>query len=140
MTDTPAQFADAGPYRNRYEDERAAEAAGPPAPALEVYREDRPGAYMPAKDTGTPCYHVYAGGAWYELYDFGPPRAVSAVYYGTQANREALGRKCEPWELPARIAARVAELVSAQAAEADARNADPGAACGYVPWPPEGTP
>jgi hypothetical protein len=86
----------------------------PPAP-VETYRDDPAagrsgGCYLPAKGAAVPCWHVYAGAVWYELFDFGPPRAVVAVPYGPTANREALGRKCEPWELPARIAARIAEL------------------------------
>lgn len=80
------------------------------AAPVEVYRDDGGGCYLLAKGSGVPCYHVYAGGRWYELYDFGPPRPVSAVDYGPTANREALGRKCAPWELPPRIAARVAKL------------------------------
>jgi len=85
--------------------------AARPAPALEVYREEKGGAYLPGRGSGTPCWHVYARGTWYELYDFTGEGHVSAIPYGPTANREALGRKCAPWELPPRIAARVAELV-----------------------------
>jgi len=77
---------------------------------VEVYREDAGGCYLPAKGKGAPCWHVYSGGTWYELYDFTGEGAVTAVPYGPTANREALGRKCEPYELPPRIAARIAAL------------------------------
>lgn len=77
---------------------------------VEVFRDDAGGCYLPAKGTGAPCWHVYAGGAWYEVFDFDGQRPVVSVYYGPTANREALGRPMAPWELPPRIAAKVAEL------------------------------
>lgn len=81
------------------------------APArVEVYREDAGGAYVGAKDSGAPCFHVYTGRRWWELYDFGPPRVVSAVPYGPQADREALGSRLELHEIPPRIARRIARL------------------------------
>ena len=77
---------------------------------LEVYCEDAGGAYLPGR--GTDRWHVYipATDSWYELYDFGPQRAVSTVPYSHTANREALGRRCAAHELPPRIGARIAEL------------------------------
>ena len=82
------------------------------APArVEVYREDAGGAYLPARGSGAPCFHVYTGLRWWELYDFGPPRVVSAVPYGTTRNRAAFGRRLELHELPPRIARRIARLM-----------------------------
>ncbi len=82
---------------------------------LEVYRDDGAdgtggGCYLPAKGWHVPCWHTLKGTTWWELYDFGPPRSVTAVNYGPTANREALGRPMQAWELPARILARIAEL------------------------------
>jgi len=88
---------------------------GDAAAAAEVYRDDGAdgrsgGCYLPAKGWHVPCWHTFKGGVWWELYDFGPPRSVTAVNYGPTANREALGRPMQAWELPERIAARIAEL------------------------------
>jgi hypothetical protein len=80
---------------------------------VEVYRDDGGGCYLPAKGTGTTCYHVHAGGRWWELYDFDGVRPVVALDYGPTANREALGRPCERYELPERIVARIDALTPA---------------------------
>lgn len=77
---------------------------------VEVYREDAGGAYVGARGSGIPCFHVYTGWRWWELYDFGAARVVSAVPYGPQAHREALGCRLELHELPPRIARRIARL------------------------------
>lgn len=79
---------------------------------VEVYREDAGGCYLPAKNSGAPCYHVHAAGQWWELYDFDGVRPVVAAPCGLTPNREALGRHCASYELPARILARIAELGS----------------------------
>lgn len=76
----------------------------------EFYREEGGGAYLPANGSGADCYHVLVAGVWWELYDFNGVDPVTTVYYGQTANREALGRPCKAWELPARILERVAEL------------------------------
>jgi len=75
---------------------------------VEVYREPGGGCYLPGK--GRPCFHVFAGGAWHELYDFDGVRPVAVIPYGPHANREALGEKLEPYELPARIVATIETL------------------------------
>lgn len=80
---------------------------------VEVYRDDGCGCYLPAKASGTTCYHVHAGGRWWELYDWDGVRPVSAIDYGPTANREALGRRCEMYELPSRIVDRIATLSAA---------------------------
>jgi hypothetical protein len=80
----------------------------------EVYRSPEPGAYLPAKAAGwRPCWHVGTRGTWHEVYDPGPPAAIVAVYYGTSANTAAMGEPVQGWELPPRVAARVAELAAA---------------------------